>query len=156
MTLNSVHLNGLRAVEAVARRGSLQKAAEELGVSPSAVSQQVGRTEAQIGQAVFERTASGLQPTVFGREFTQRLTAGFRELEGAVALAARSKACVLAVSVAPAFASKWLLPRLSKHFTRHPEVVLRIDASTQLVDVGHSETDVAIRMGDGQLARRPG
>ena len=41
--LNAIHLNGLRAVEAVARCGSLQKAADELGVSPSAVSQQVGR-----------------------------------------------------------------------------------------------------------------
>lgn len=153
MTLNSVHLNGLRAVEAVARRGSLQKAADELGVSASAVSQQVGRTEAQIGQAVFERTPTGLQPTVFGREFTARLTAGFRELEGAVAIAQRAKACVLAVSVAPAFASKWLLPRLSRHFTRHPEVILRIDASTTLVDLDHSDIDIAIRMGDGNWPR---
>ncbi|PSJ62585.1 LysR substrate-binding domain-containing protein [Kumtagia ephedrae] len=149
MPLNSVHLNGLRAVEAVARRGSLQKAAEELGVSASAVSQQIGRTEARIGQAVFERSPTGLQPTAFGREFTARLTAGFRELEGAVALAERAKACVLAVSVAPAFASKWLLPRLSRHFTRYPEVILRIDASTKLVDIDHSDIDIAIRMGDG-------
>jgi LysR family glycine cleavage system transcriptional activator len=149
MPLNSVHLNGLRAVEAVARRGSLQKAAEELGVSASAVSQQIGRTEARIGQAVFERSPTGLHPTAFGREFTARLTAGFRELEGAVAMAERAKACVLAVSVAPAFASKWLLPRLSRHFTRYPEVILRIDASTKLVDIDHSDIDIAIRMGDG-------
>ena len=149
MTLNSVHLNGLRAVEAVARCGSLQKAAEQLGVSPSAVSQQIGRTEALIGQQVFERTSAGLQPTAFGREFTARLSAGFRELESAVTMAERAKACVLAVSVAPAFASKWLLPRLSRHFSRHPEVILRIDASTKLVDLDHSGIDIAIRMGDG-------
>ncbi|MEQ1951051.1 LysR substrate-binding domain-containing protein [Mesorhizobium yinganensis] len=150
MRLNSVHLNGLRAVEAVARLGSLQKAAEELGVSPSAVSQQVGRTEAQIGQMVFDRTSSGLQATSFGRDFTARLSSGFRELEGAVAMAERAKVCVLAVSVAPAFASKWLLPRLSKHFTLYPEVFLRIDASTKLVDLDHSDIDIAIRMGDGK------
>ena len=149
MILNAVHLNGLRAVEAVARCGSLQKAAEELRVSSSAVSQQVGRTEAQIGQAVFERTSGGLQLTTFGREFTARLTAGFRELEGAVAMAERAKACVLAVSVAPAFASKWMLPRLSRHFALYPEVILRIDASTKLVDLDHTDIDIAIRMGDG-------
>jgi len=149
MTLNTVHLNGLRAVEAAARCGSLKKAAQELGVSPSAVSQQIGRTEAQIGQTVFERTSVGLQLTSFGREFTARLSTGFRELESAVAMAERAKACVLAVSVAPAFASKWLLSRLSRHFARYPEVMLRIDASTRLVDIDHSDIDIAIRMGDG-------
>jgi LysR family glycine cleavage system transcriptional activator len=150
MKLNAVHLNGLRAVEAAARAGSLQKAADELGVSASAVSQQIGRTEAQIGQAVFERTSSGLKMTIFGSEFTARLSAGFRELESAVALAERANACVLAVSIAPAFASKWLLPRLSRHFVRYPEVILRIDASKELVDLDHSDIDVAVRLGDGQ------
>ncbi|MEP4424142.1 MAG: LysR family transcriptional regulator, partial [Nitratireductor sp.] len=54
--LNSIHLSGLRAVEAVARTGSLQAAALELGVSPSAVSQQVNSTEKQIGKTLFVRT----------------------------------------------------------------------------------------------------
>ncbi|TIO76260.1 MAG: LysR family transcriptional regulator, partial [Mesorhizobium sp.] len=53
------------------------------------------------------------------------------------------------VSVAPAFASKWLLPRLSRHFARHPNVLLRIDASGRLADLDHSDIDIAIRMGDG-------
>ena len=63
MNLNSVHLNGLRAAETAARCGSLAKAAEELGVSPSAVSQQIGRIELQIGRKLFERTGGGLVPT---------------------------------------------------------------------------------------------
>ena len=155
MKLNAVHLNGLRAVEAAARAGSLQKAADELGVSASAVSQQISRAEAQIGQAVFERTSSGLKMTTFGSEFTARLSAGFRELEGAVALAERANACVLAVSIAPAFASKWLLPRLSRHFARHPEVILRIDASKDLVDLDHSDIDVAMPPGQWPVAECP-
>jgi len=56
-SLSAVHLNGLRAVEAVARRGSLSGAAEELGVSSSAVSQQVARTERQIGKTIFSAYA---------------------------------------------------------------------------------------------------
>ncbi|RVD39736.1 LysR family transcriptional regulator, partial [Mesorhizobium sp. M8A.F.Ca.ET.023.02.2.1] len=63
--LNRVHLNGLRAVETVARLGSLATAASELNVSVSAVSQQISRTEKQLGQALFERTTSGLVLTEF-------------------------------------------------------------------------------------------
>ncbi|TIS01439.1 MAG: LysR family transcriptional regulator [Mesorhizobium sp.] len=147
--LNRVHLNGLRAVETVARVGSLAAAAAELNVSVSAVSQQIKRTEKQLGQALFERTSGGLVTTEFGVVFTARLSAGFRELAQAVALADEATECTLVVSVAPAFASKWLLPRLSRHFARHPNVLLRIDASGRLADLDHSDIDIAIRMGDG-------
>lgn len=148
--LNRIHLNGLRAVEAVARLGSLSSAAGELGVSPSAVSQQVNRTERQLGLALFERTPSGLVLTDFGNQFATRLGKGFRELTQAVALADDASRCTLVVSVAPAFASKWLMPRLSRHFTRYPNVLLRIDASVRLVDPGNSEVDIGIRLGDGK------
>ena len=87
MNLNSVHLNGLRAVEAVARCGSLQKAAEELGVSPSAVSQQINRTGKAARATLFERTAQRPGADGIRRAFTARLSAGFRELAQAVALA---------------------------------------------------------------------
>lgn len=148
--LNRVHLNGLRAVETVARLGSLAAAAAELNVSVSAVSQQVKRTEKQLGQALFERTPGGLVLTEFGTAFTARLSAGFRELAQAVALADEASECTLVVSVAPAFASKWLLPRLSRHFARHPNVLLRIDASGRIADLDHSDIDIGIRMGDGK------
>ena len=148
--LNRVHLNGLRAVETVARLGSLSAAASELNVSVSAVSQQIKRTEKQLGQALFERTPGGLVPTEFGTVFTARLGAGFRELAQAVALADEANQCTLVVSVAPAFASKWLLPRLSRHFARHPNVLLRIDASGRIANLDHSDIDIGIRMGDGK------
>lgn len=148
-SLNAFHLNGLRAVEAVARGGSLLAAANELGVSPSAVSQQIQRTEKQLGRALFDRTHGGLVATDFGLLFSNRLTAGFRELAQAVALAEPEDAEKLVVSVAPAFASKWLLARLSRYFTRHPDVRLRIDASVGLADLDRSDIEVAIRLGSG-------
>lgn len=148
--LNRVHLNGLRAVETVARLGSLAAAASELGVSVSAVSQQIKRTESQLGQALFERTPGGLAPTEFGTAFTARLSLGFQELSQAMALADEASECTLVVSVAPAFASKWLLPRLSRHFARHPHVLLRIDASVRIADLDRSDIDIAIRLGDGR------
>ncbi|AGB47493.1 transcriptional regulator [Mesorhizobium australicum WSM2073] len=148
--LNRVHLNGLRAVETVARLGSLAAAAGELNVSVSAVSQQISRTEKQLGQALFERTTSGLVLTEFGAVFAARLGTGFRELAQAVALADEASQCTLVVSAAPAFASKWLLPRLSRHFDRHPNVLLGIDASVRLANLDHSDVDIAIRLGDGK------
>jgi LysR family glycine cleavage system transcriptional activator len=146
-SLNQLHLNGLRAVEAVLRGGSLQKAAEELGVSASAVSQHVARTEAQLGRALFDRTPSGLAATPFGVAFGRRLTAGFDELAAAAAMAEMDK--TLVISVAPVFASRWLMPRLMRHFDRYPDVMLRIDASPKLVDLDHSDVSAAIRLGKG-------
>lgn len=148
-SLNAVHLNGLRAVEAVARTGGLQAAADELGVSASAVSQQVNRTEAQIGRKLFVRNARGMAPSAFGAAFCARLTAGFRELASAVQSARRDAEGPLLVSVAPAFASRWLIARLSRLFARHPEILVRIDASIGLADLEGSDIDVAIRFGDG-------
>ena len=92
----------------------------------------------------------GLAPTEFGALFAARLSAGFRELAQAVALADDSAAHTLVASVAPAFASRWLVPRLSRFYARHPELALRIDATTRLVDFNRSDVDIAIRMGDGQ------
>ena len=147
--LNAIHLNGLRAVEAVVRCGSLAKAADELGVSPSAVNQQIGRTDKQIGRALFARRPGGLVPTEFGSAFAARLTVGFRELAQAVAMADDRAANTLVVSVAPALASRWLVPRLTRFFARHPEILVRIDASTRLVNFASSDVDVAIRLGKG-------
>lgn len=147
-TLNQVHLTGLRAVEAALRGGSLQKAATELGVSPSAVSQHIARAEAQLGKTLFDRTPTGLSPTPFGVACGKRLTAGFDELAAAVALANADK--TLVISVAPVFAMRWLMPRLMRHFQRYPDVLLRIDASPQLTDLDHSDVAAAIRLGNGR------
>ena len=147
--LGKVHLNGLRAVETVARLGSLQKAADELGVSPSAVSQLVNRAEKQIGRPVFDAHANGPGADRIRQAVFERLTAAFRELSGAMALAEDAADNRLVVSVAPAFAARWLVPRLSRFYAAYPEIMLRIDASTKLADLDRSDVDLAIRMGEG-------
>jgi DNA-binding transcriptional LysR family regulator len=147
--LNRVHLNGLRALETAARLGSLQKAADELGVTPGAVSQHVIRAEEQLGRPVLERTREGFRPTEFGAAILPRLAAGFRELEAAVTAARRQEANILTISVAPVFASKWLVPRLSRFAARQPAIRVRLDATTTLVDLDTSDVDLAIRVGPG-------
>src|SRR5690349_6665786 len=106
--LNSVHLNGLRALEAVGRLGSLQLAADELGVSPGAVSQHVIKAEAQLDQLIFERTPKGMVVTEAGAPILSVLSKGLARLSEAVSMAQRKDETVLTVSVAPVFAARWL------------------------------------------------
>ncbi|SIR17716.1 transcriptional regulator, LysR family [Rhizobium sp. RU20A] len=147
--LNRIHLNGLRAVESVHRLGSLQAAASELGVTVGAVSQQVIRTEAQLGRPLFSRTAKGLVPLSDAAPVFAALAAGFESLNRGVILAEPADDTRLTVSVAPVFAARWLVPRLDSLAARHPEITLRIDATTALLDLDTSDVDIGIRVGRG-------
>ncbi len=147
--LNTLSLNALRAVEAVGRLGSLKLAADELGVSVGAVSQQIGKAEEQLGRALFRRTSHGLEPSTVGAAALPRLATAFRELSDTVALIRNRQSSVLTISVAPVFASKWLVPRLARYAALHPDIILRLDATTELVDLERTGVDVAIRVGAG-------
>ena len=147
--LNRVHLNGLRAIEAVGRLGGLRAAADELGVTIGAVSQQVQKTEWQLGRPLFERLPKGIRPSPLGVDVLRRLTAGMAELAAAVALARGDSEAVLTVSAAPVFAGKWLVWRIKSFNEQYPDVRIRIDASVALVDPSFSDVDVCIRVGRG-------
>ena len=147
--LNRIHLNGLRALEAVGRLGSLQKAADELGVTVGAVSQQVIKAEEQFGHPVFERTSKGMRLTAFGTPLVEKLGLGFRQLAEAVAGARQRDEAILTISVAPILASRWLIHRIDRFSAAHPEIGLRIEATTALVDLARSDVDLAIRIGPG-------
>ncbi|MEK1929300.1 MAG: LysR substrate-binding domain-containing protein [Pararhizobium sp.] len=147
--LNAVHLNGLRAVEAAGRLGSLHAAAEELGVTIGAVSQQIIKTEKQLGRILFERSPRGLVATLFGESVLPRLTSGFETLDQVVALARRRDETILTISVAPVFAARWLVHRLDRFTEKHPDIRLRIDATTALANLETSGVDVGIRVGSG-------
>jgi DNA-binding transcriptional LysR family regulator len=147
--LNRVSLRALRAVEAVARLGSLARAADELRVSPGAVSQQVTQAEASLGFPLFERKPSGMSVTPRAREVCGLLTAGFSRLEEALSRAESEHDEVLTISVAPVFAARWLIWRLPAFQSAHPEAKVRLDASLALVDPGHGDVDLCIRVSRG-------
>jgi LysR family glycine cleavage system transcriptional activator len=148
--LARVHLNGLRAVEAAGRLGSLAKAAGFLNVSVGAVSQQILKTERQLGRTIFRRTPKGLEPTAFGAELLGHLSAGFRALSLGVAAAEPARDDCLTVSVAPVLAAKWLVPRLAAFTRERPDLSIRVDASVAFADLDGSDADVALRVGPGQ------
>jgi LysR family transcriptional regulator, glycine cleavage system transcriptional activator len=148
--LNRVGLGGLRAIEAVGRLGSLRAAADEIGVTPGAISQQVQKSEAQLGCALFERRAKGMMLTPRGQDVLRHLTSGMSELSAAVALALRHQEDTLTVSVAPVLAAKWLVWRLNGFHETHPHIRIRVDATATFVDPNTSDVDVCIRVGLGQ------
>ncbi|MCR9138099.1 MAG: LysR substrate-binding domain-containing protein [Alphaproteobacteria bacterium] len=147
--LGRIHLSGLRAIEAVGRLGGLRAAADEIGVTVGAVSQQVQKTEQQLGRALFERHPKGLQLTPHGEAVLRHLSIGMSELSAAVTLAERRQDRGLTVSVAPVFASKWLVWRLKNFNEQHPGTRVRVDATDTLVDPNTSDVDVCIRVGTG-------
>ncbi len=147
--LNLVHLNGLRALESVARLGSLQAAAAELGVTVGAVSQQIIKAEAQLGRPIFARTSRGLVAMEGIGPLVARLKDGFQALSEAVAMGRAADDGLLTVSVAPIFASRFILPRIDRFTARHPDLRLRLDATPQLADFARDNVDIGIRIGRG-------
>ena len=147
--LNRVPLQSLRAVEAVARLGTLRAAAEDLGVTPGAVSQQVIRAEQILGRPFFDRTPGGMVAAPQAAEALLLLRRGFADLQAAVARAAPAGEDSLTVSVAPILASRWLIWRLPRFRAAHPAIRVRIDADLALVDPGHGEVDLCVRVGRG-------
>ncbi|ROR34426.1 transcriptional regulator GcvA [Inmirania thermothiophila] len=144
-------LNALRAFEAAARHLSFTRAAEELHVTPAAVSQQVASLERYLGVRLFERHARSLRLTEAGRACLPEVSEGFRLLARGVARVREvGTTGPLVVSVAPAFAGKWLVPRLDRFAERHPQVDVEISARYGLPDFGREEADVAIDFSDGR------
>lgn len=147
--LNRISLSGLRAIEAAARLGTLTAAADELGVTPGALSQRITRTEAQLGRPVFDRSGQALRPTDLGRDIAARLTRGMAELSAAVALADPAQDQTLTISVAPLFASRWLVWRLPRFAEAHPGIRIRIEPVSRLVTPGLDGVDIGLRVGRG-------
>jgi LysR family glycine cleavage system transcriptional activator len=144
-------LNALRAFEAAARHLNFSRAADELSVTPGAVSQQIQNLEDYIGAALFKRTPKGLLLTDAAQIALPALREAFDRLaEAASMLTAAVDGRRLTVSVAPSFAAKWLVPRLGKFEEAHPLVDVWVSAGMELVDFASGEIDVAIRYGAGR------
>ena len=144
-------LNALRAFEVAARHMSFQKAAEELSVTPSALSYQIRQLENFLQVKLFERLNRAVRLTEAG----QRVAPGVHDAFDCLAetmerLKSAPPPNVLTVSTGPAFAAKWLTPRLHKFLERHPEIDIRISANLKLADFHNDEVDAAIRFGAGK------
>lgn len=156
-------LNALKAFEAAARHLSFSKAADELHVTPGAISQQIKTLEDFLGVRLFHRLNRALALTQAGQAGLAKLREGFMNLaEGVRQIRGQSSQRSLTVWMAPSFAAKWLVPRLHRFALAHPDIDLRISASSDLIDTvqAHSsipadsfrqhDVDIAIRFGKGE------
>ena len=145
-------LNGLRAFEAAARRGSFAAAGEDLHVTQAAVSRMVRLLEVRLGFALFERHANRLELTWQGKALLPGLTAAFDSIANLTAqVASLSAVPVLTVGVGPSFAMRWLIPRLADFQSTHPDIEVRIATGGAINPIGADWT-CGIVLGEGRWA----
>ena len=144
-------LNALRAFEAAARHLNFSRAADELSVTPGAVSQQIQNLEDYVGAALFRRTPKGLLLTDAAQTALPALREAFDRLaEAASLLTAAVDGRRLTITAPPSFAAKWLAPRLGAFERVHPQVDVWLNAGMELVDLSAGEVDLALRYGAGR------
>lgn len=148
-----VHLNALRAFEASARHQSFSAAAQELNVTPAAVGQLVRGLEEWLGTPLFVRGGSGrarLAATDAAMRALPDIQAGFERLgAGLRRLQEDAGSHVLTVTVSPAFAAKWLLPRFERFQAACPDTDVRLETHLKPVDFAAQRVDIGVRYGTG-------
>jgi len=148
-----VHLNALRAFEASARHGSFSGAGGELNVTAAAVGQMVRSLEEWLQTPLFRRSHSGrsrLILTEAAERALPEIRAGLDHFSlGLERLKEGATGGVLTVSVSPAFATKWLMPRIDSFQVRWPDIGVRLDTSLELSDYVSQGIDIGVRYGAG-------
>lgn len=139
--------SALRVFDAAARSGSFKSAAEELNVTPTAVSHQIRRLEEQVGIALFVRKTRKVELTQAGERLAQSTRSAFRQISDALEEISSAEK-ILTISTTPAFAALWLVPRLRDFEAANPGIQVHVDTSMAVVDLERDRrVDIAIRYG---------
>ncbi len=138
-------LKALRAFEAAARNLSFKRAAEELRLTPTAISHQINLLEAYVGQPLFRRLPRPLSLTDAGADLYPGLRTGFDQIGAAVQAVSRPAAQSLVVTTTNAFAALCLLPRLDTWHSEFPDQPLSIIGTDEVLDLDKGEADLALR-----------
>ncbi|MEM7251055.1 MAG: transcriptional regulator GcvA [Pseudomonadota bacterium] len=148
-------LNALRTFESAARHVSFIHAAEELAVTPGAVSRQVKALEEWLGAPLFRRSHKQVTLTPLGRSYLEAVSGPLEAIALATDRATRRESSrPLAIYCYPTFALRWLVPRWGRFYDAHPEIDVQLTTSLQPVDFARDDYDAAIRVGD-QLNAQP-
>jgi LysR family transcriptional regulator, glycine cleavage system transcriptional activator len=144
-------VNSLVIFEAAGRHLNFTRAGEELALTQSAVSRQIQLLEEHLGAALFQRRGRVLQLTRDGARLHRAVSMGLDHIAGiAVDIRRHRGKGELTVATSVTFASYWLMGRLAKFRAAHPDIELRLVASTRIHDFMAAEVDIAIRYGTGQ------
>lgn len=150
-------LNALRSFEAAARLLSFRRAAEELNVTPAAISQQIKLLESHLGTPLFHRRTRAIELTEAGFKLLPLLQDGFSCIAQAVSRITEVDTSEVAVAAPPAFAAKWLSPRIPAFMSSHPGVNVRVTGGIEVSPLRQTGSprnddavDLAIRFGSGR------
>ena len=124
--IHKPRLRALETFEAVSRHLSVSKAAEELGVSQTAVSHQLRQLTTEIGEKLYEKAGRGISLTDAGRRLSHKLQGAFREINLSVSEAVGSNHQILRLAVCTSFAPAWLVPRLGSFLSVNPDIDLQV------------------------------
>lgn len=143
-------LPALRAFEAAARLSSFKQAADELAVTATAVSHRIRALEEEIGCRLFVRKTRAVDLTPEGRSLYSAVREGFDTIAAGVEKLRQRARPLVKLSTTPAFAAKWLVPRLAAFQAQHPNIDVHVHASNRPVDLSAQAIDIAIRYGQGR------
>ena len=147
----SLPLAALRAFDAAARLSSFRAAADEIALTPSAVSHQIRGLERTLGVALFRRAGRAVELTEAGQAFAAHVRQGFAAFErGAAAVRSGVRARQIRVSSLSLFSQAVLIPNLADFARQWPDYDVRIESTPRFADFDHDDVDVAVRVGDGK------
>lgn len=143
-------LNALRTFAVAARSLNFSHAADELNVTPSAVSHQIKDLETRLGVELFVRLHRGLALTAAGESLLPGVQSGLASFQQAIdGLQQLYRTSALTVSVPPSIAMKWMVPRLAAFKTRHPDIDVRLSSDVEFPDFSREDVDIAVHYGAG-------
>jgi LysR family glycine cleavage system transcriptional activator len=143
-------LHTLRAFEVAARQLNFSRAAAELNLTHGAISHQMKALERELGVSLFERRSRGVALTEPGRQLAASVREGLDRIALGIAELRVHPTRSLTVSVLPAFATHWLIPRLADFNRRHPDIDINVRAGQALADFATDGVDLAVRYGEGR------
>jgi LysR family glycine cleavage system transcriptional activator len=147
----SLPLRAIVVFHAVARSGSLSKAAAELYVTPSAVSQQIQNLEEHLGTTLLSKAGRGIVLTEAGERYFEMIGDQVEHIsEATQRIRGFRSRSILTVRATPTLASKWLLPRLRGFLDANPDIELRLNGTTEPTDFSRETVDVEVRHGEGR------
>lgn len=148
--LRHIPLQSLRHLEAVVRNGTFEAAANELNVTPGAVSQQIKRLEEGLGVALFTRSANRSVPNQKAQEIARTLTDAFNQIEAALdAQTDRAWSTSVKVKVYQTWANRWLIPRLEQFSQQFPDLSVEFFTGYGTVDLKREGIHLALTLSDG-------
>lgn len=144
-------LNALRAFDAAARHKSFKRAAEEMSVTPAAISQQIRSLEEYLDVQLFIRDKNSLKLTSEAEKALPSLDDAFNAFEMAVEILQNDdEDRDIHITLSPSFASKWLIPRLGRFYEQYENINVHVDASMSIVNFKNDDFDLGVRYGRGK------